>query len=163
VLPTDLTVSAVVEDDGKFLIIEERSSGVVVVNQPGGHIEAGETPEQAAEREALEEAACEIRVTGLLGVYLWIHPQTRQNHLRIVYLADLVAQDLKRALDDGVHAVHWFTVSDLRQRSRDLRSPMVLRSIEDYLAGNRQPDSLLSNMMPIQQNVDRVLASASLV
>jgi ADP-ribose pyrophosphatase YjhB (NUDIX family) len=156
-------VSAVVEDDGRFLIIEERSSGVVVVNQPGGHIEGGETPEQAAERETLEEAGCEICVTGLLGVYLWIHPQTRQNHLRIVYLADLITQDTKRPLDKGVHAVHWLTVSDLRRRSRDLRSPTVLRSVEDYLAGKRQPNSLLSDMMPIQQNVDRVLANASLV
>ena len=162
-LPTDLTVSAVVENDGKFLVIEERSSGVVVVNLPGGHIEAGETPEQAAEREALEESGCEICVAGLLGVYLWIHPQTRQNHLRIVYLADLVSQDSQRTLDDGVYAVHWFTAGDLRRRSRDLRTPMVLRSIEDYLAGKRQPDSLLANMMPIQQNVGRVLANASLV
>ncbi len=162
-LPTDLTVSAVVEDDGKFLIIEERSSGVVVVNQPGGHIESGENPEQAAVRETLEEAGCEICVTGLLGVYLWIHPQTRQNHLRIVYLADLIAQDSKLPLDEGVYAVHWLTASDLRRRSRDLRTPTVLRSVEDYLAGKRQPNSLLSDMMPIQQNVDRVLANASLV
>ena len=162
-LPTDLTVSAVVEDDGKFLIIEERCSGVVVVNQPGGHIEGGETPEQAAERETLEEAGCEICVTGLLGVYLWIHPQTRQNHLRIVYLADLIAQDSKRPLDEGVYAVHWLAVSDLRRRSRDHRTPAVLRSVEDYLAGKRQPNSFLSDMMPIQQNVDRVLANASLV
>jgi len=93
VLPTDLTVSAVVENDGKFLIIEERSSGVVVVNQPGGHLESGESPKEAATREALEEAGCAIKVTGLLGVYLWIHPQTRQNHLRIVYVADLISQE----------------------------------------------------------------------
>lgn len=162
-LPTDLTVSAVVENDGKFLTIEERSSGVVVVNQPGGHIEGGETPEQAAERETLEEAGCEICVTGLLGVYLWIHPQTRQNHLRIVYLADLIAQDSNRELDEGVCAVHWLTASDLRRRSRNLRYPTVLRSVEDYLAGKRQPSSLLSDMMPIQRNVDRILANASLV
>lgn len=162
-LPTDLTVSAVVENDGKFLIVEERSSGVVVVNQPGGHIEADESPEQAAAREVLEEAGCVVRVTGLLGVYLWIHPQTRQNHLRIAYVADLVSQDRQRTLDDGVFAVHWYTLSDLIHRRRDLRTPVVLRSVEDYLAGKRQPAGLLDNMMPIQQNVHQVIASAHLV
>ena len=162
-LPTDLTVSVVVENGGKFLMIEERSSGVIVVNQPGGHIEAGESPEQAAARETLEEAGCEVDITGLLGVYLWIQPQTRQNFLRIVYTADLVSQDLKRNLDDGVYAVHWYTPSDLQQRRREVRTPMVLRSIEDYLAGKRQPNTLLANMMPVQQNVDQMLARAYLV
>ena len=162
-LPTDLTVSVVVENGGKFPMIEERSSGVIVVNQPGGHIEAGESPEQAAARETLEEAGCEVDITGLLGVYLWIQPQTRQNFLRIVYTADLVSQDLKRNLDDGVYAVHWYTPSDLQQRRREVRTPMVLRSIEDYLAGKRQPNTLLANMMPVQQNVDQMLARAYLV
>ncbi len=94
-LPTDLTVSAVVEKNGRFLMIEERSSGVIVVSQPGGHIEPGESPEQAAEREALEESGCQISITGLLGVYLWIQPQTRQNFLRIVYVADFISEDSK--------------------------------------------------------------------
>jgi 8-oxo-dGTP pyrophosphatase MutT (NUDIX family) len=163
VLPTDLTVSAVVEQDGKFLMIEERSSGVIVVNQPGGHIDAGESPEQAAMREALEESGCRIKVNSLLGVYLWIHPQSRQNFLRIVYVADFISQDWKRKLDDGIYAVHWYSLSDIKHRARDLRTPTVLRSIEDYLAGQRKPATLLANMMPIQQNVDQVLANAALV
>lgn len=162
-LPTDLTVSTIVERDDHFLMIEERSSGLLVVNQPGGHINAGESPEQAAEREALEESGCIVSVTGLLGVYLWIHPQTRQNFLRIVYIADLVSQNPKRRLDNGIQAVHWYKLSDVRQRKRELRSPIVLRSIEDYIAGNRQSVSLLADMMPIQQNVDQVLANAALV
>ena len=91
-ISTDLTVSAVVEKDGRFLIIEENSSGSIVLNQPGGHIESGESPEQAAERETLEESGCIINVAELLGVYLWIHPQTRQNFLRVVYLANLLLQ-----------------------------------------------------------------------
>jgi 8-oxo-dGTP pyrophosphatase MutT (NUDIX family) len=163
VLPTDLTVSAVVEQDGKFLIVEERSSGLVVVNQPGGHIEAGEAPEQAVVREALEEAGCRIEVSELLGVYLWIQPQTRQQFLRIVYTATLLSQDTMRQLDDGIYAVHWYSVADLRHRQKDLRTPVVLRCVEDYLAGTRQADTFLTDVMPIQQNVSKVLANARLI
>ena len=162
-LPTDLTVSAVVENEGRFLTIEERSSGVVVLNTPGGHIEAGESPETTAVRETLEEAGCHIAVTGLLGTYLWIHPQTRQNFLRIVYSADLLAEDKTLELDDGIHAVHWYSRAQIERRRRDLRSPAVLRAIDDYLAGHRQPDSLLDGLMPVHQNVHGVLASAALV
>jgi hypothetical protein len=85
VLPTDLTVSAVVERHERFLTIEKRVSGVVVVTQPGAHIETDESPEQATIRGGLQESGCQFTVTGLLGVYLWIHPQTRQQYLRIVY------------------------------------------------------------------------------
>jgi 8-oxo-dGTP pyrophosphatase MutT (NUDIX family) len=163
VLPTDLTVSSVVEKDGHFLIVEERASGLMVLNQPGGHIETGESPEEAARREALEETGCDIRIDGLLGVYLWIHPQTRQNFLRIVFAADLVSQDPARELDDVIHAVHWLAETDLERRRNDLRTPVVLHSIRDYLAGTRQPDTILERLTPVQQNVHEVLANALLV
>jgi 8-oxo-dGTP pyrophosphatase MutT (NUDIX family) len=156
-------VSVIVEDDGRFLLVEERSSGVIVVNTPGGHIEADESPEQAAEREVLEEAGCTVLVTGLLGVYLWIHPQTRQNFLRIYYTADLLDQDLRRSLDDGIYAVHWYSRSDVERRRRDLRSPSVIRAIDDYLAGSRQPAALLEGLVPVQHNVHEVIANARLV
>ena len=162
-LPTDLTVAAVVEKDGKFLIVEERSSGVVVFTQPGGHIETGESPEDAAEREALEEAGCDININGLLGVYLWIHPQTRQQFLRVVYSADLLRENASAKLDDGIYAVHWFNRDDLEHRRKTLRTPAVLRCIDDFLAGERRPDSILADLMPIQNRVADVLANASLV
>lgn len=162
-LPTDLTVSTLVPQKDRYLTVEERSSGVVVVTQPGGHIEAHESPEEAAVRETLEETRCTVRIDSLLGVYLWIHPQTRQQFLRIVYLAELVGEDVSRELDDGIHAVHWYTLEDLERRRRELRSPVVVRCIEDYLAGRRKPPSLLARLMPVQQNVDAVLATASLV
>jgi ADP-ribose pyrophosphatase YjhB (NUDIX family) len=163
VLATDLTVAAVVERDGKFLIVEERSSGVDVITQPGGHIETGESPEEACTREVLEETGCDIAIDGLLGVYLWIHPQTRQQFLRIVYVADLLLEDPTRKLDHGIHAVHWYNRADIEHHVRKLRTPVVLRSVDDFLAGKRQPESILAGAMPIQQRVADVLASASLV
>ena len=134
-----------------------------MVTQPGGHIESGESPEMAAVRETLEETACDVAVRELLGVYLWIHPQTRQQFLRIMYVADLITEHLGRELDDGIIAVHWYTPADLKRRRRELRTPIVLRCLDDYLSGRRQAEDILSGKLPIHQNVHAVLASASLV
>ena len=162
-LPTDLTVAAVVPANGRYLIVEERASGVLVVTQPGGHIEAEESPEEAVVRETLEETRCHVEVDSLLGVYLWIHPQTRQQFLRIVYLARFLSEDSSLPLEDSVHAVHWYSLDDLRRRRQSLRSPVVIRCIDDYLTGARQPQSLLAGLLPVEKNVDAVLASACLV
>lgn len=162
-LPTDLTVGTLVEREGSFLIIEERASGMVVVTQPGGHIEAGESPEAAAERETLEESGCEVAVRELLGVYLWIHPQTRQQFLRIMYVADLIKENPTLPLDRGIDAVYWYTRADLRRRARDVRTPIVLRCIDDFVTGQRHAQDFLTGMLPLQQNVPAVLANASLV
>jgi ADP-ribose pyrophosphatase YjhB (NUDIX family) len=163
VLPTDLTVAAVVPDDGRYLIVEETVAGLTVVTQPGGHIESGESPEDAVCREVFEETACDVSVQELIGVYLWIHPQSRQQFLRIMYLARLVHQHRRRPPDSAIHAVHWFTRADLARRSADFRSPLVMRCVDDYVAGRRQPGTLLADMQPILQNVDSVLASALLI
>ena len=166
--PTDLTVAAVVEHEGRFLIVEEIASGRRVFSQPGGHIESGESPEQAAVREAHEEAACHIECGELVGVYLWIHPQTRQQFVRITYAArfagfQATVDDEPHKLDDGIIAVHWLTADEIASRRSSLRSPAVLRCVNDYIAGKRQSDSFLANMMPLQNNVDQVLATADLV
>lgn len=162
-LPTDLTVSAVVEQDGRYLVVEELAGGGMVLNQPGGHIETGESPEQAVVRETLEETRYVVEVDSLLGVYLWIHPQTRQQFLRIVFVADLVGENREVTRDACVQAVHWYTLQDLERRRRLLRTPVVTRCLEDYLSGQRQPDTLLTDLGPIQRNVDAVLANALLV
>lgn len=161
--PTDLTVSAVVEHQGRYLIVEEYATGSIVLNQPGGHIEAGESPEEAVIREVLEETGCKVTCGELIGMYLWIHPQTRQQFVRIVYVGTFKDYDESRALDDGIVARHWYTRKDIEHRRATLRSPIVLRCIEDFEAGRRQSDALLSGMLPLQHNVDAVLANADLV
>ena len=161
--PTDLTVSAVIERNGQYLMVEEIASGAVVFNQPGGHLETGESPEEALIREVLAETGCDVACGELIGVYLWIHPQTRQQFLRIVYVATLLNEDETRPLDDGVIAKHWLSRADIDYRRRNLRSPIVQRCIRDFEAGKRQPDALFSGMLPLQQNVHAVLASADLI
>lgn len=161
--PTDLTVSAVVEKDGQYLLVEEHAMGDVVLNQPGGHIEAGESPEDAIVREVREETGCEIACGELVGVYLWIHPQTRQQFLRLVFVAEFLACDESLALDDSIIARRWMSRADIEDRSSRLRTPVVLRCIHDYEAGRRQSDGLLTGMLPLQNHVDAVLANADLV
>lgn len=161
--PTDLTVAAVIEHDDKYLLVEEYAIGRRVFSQPGGHIEADESPEQAVVRETLEETGCTIECEDMIGVYLWIHPQTRQQFLRIIYAAKYVSCDEARPLDEGVISRRWMSLQDLKDRQAVLRSPAVLRCVEDYISGQRQSDALLTSMIPLQQNVHKILAAADLV
>ena len=162
-LPTDLTVAAVVYHEGRYLIVEETAMNRVVLSQPGGHIESGESPEQAVVREALEETCCTVSVSDMIGVYLWIHPQTRQQFLRIVYAAEFLSCDESLDLDDVIVARHWMTRGELEADRPRLRSPAVLRCVQDFEAGRRESHALISSMVPLEHNVARVLARADLV
>jgi len=161
--PTDLTVAAVIERDDKFLLVEEYSMGRRVVTQPGGHIETDESPEQAVVREVFEESGVTVECRDMIGVYLWIQPQTRQQFLRIVYAATYLDHDSTAKLDDGILRSRWMTFDDIRASRSILRTPAVLRCVEDYRSGRRASDALLTGMLPLQKNVQRILASADLV
>ncbi len=161
--PTDLTVAAVVQHDSRFLLVEEHAMGLVVLNQPGGHIEADETPEKAVVREVLAETGCIVLCDDMIGVYLWIHTQTRQQFLRIVYAANFVGCDESLPLDHSILSRQWLTRAELEVRRRNLRSPAVLRCIQDYENGRRESDKLIAGMLPLRNNVHRVLARADLV
>jgi ADP-ribose pyrophosphatase YjhB (NUDIX family) len=163
IYPTDLTVAAVVERDNSFLLVEETAMGRRVISQPGGHIEAGESPERAVEREVLEETGCTVTCRDMIGVYLWIHPQTRQQLLRIVYAAEFVRRDASAEIDEGIFGHRWMTYDEIQANQAVLRTPAVLRCIDDYCAGRRASDALLTGMLPLEQNVQRILARANLV
>lgn len=161
--PTDLTVAAVVAQDGRYLLVEERAGGSVVLNQPGGHIETGETPEQAVVREVREETGCTVSCGELIGIYLWIQPQTRQQFLRIMYIANLLGRDEGLPLDRNIVRVRWLSARDVEERRRSVRTPVVLRAIRDFEAGRRASDAVFSGMLPLQNNVLAVMANADLV
>jgi 8-oxo-dGTP pyrophosphatase MutT (NUDIX family) len=135
----DVTVAAVVpRDDGRFLLIEERVRGELVLNQPAGHLEPGETLAQAAIRETLEEAAWEIEAEAFLGTYQWTAPDGA-HFLRFAFLARACRHHAERRLDHGVVRTMWLSRDELQACQDQLRSPLVLRAVDDCLAGVRLP------------------------
>ena len=134
----EITVAAVAEMDGRFLVVEERIEGRLVLNQPAGHAEPGETLLEAIIREVREETAWRFTASDLLGVYLWHHPRTGRTTKRFAFLG-AVSDQRDQKLDHGIVGTHWLTRAELKGREAQLRSPLVLRCIDDYLAGERQP------------------------
>jgi 8-oxo-dGTP pyrophosphatase MutT (NUDIX family) len=135
----EITVAAVTEKDGRFLVVEERIDRRLVLNQPAGHVEPGETLLQAIVREVREETGWLFTAKELVGVYLWRRPDTGRMTKRFTFTGAVTDHRPDQPLDDGIIATHWLTQADLKSRELELRSPLVLRCIEDYLAGQRQP------------------------
>jgi 8-oxo-dGTP pyrophosphatase MutT (NUDIX family) len=131
----DLTVAAVVARQDRFLVVEERIGSQLVLNQPAGHVEDGESLVQAAVRETREETAWNFRPLALLGCYLWRNPANGRTTLRVAFHGEVDDHDPHQKLDRGIHAVHWRTREELAGAPERLRSPLVLRCIDDFLAG----------------------------
>jgi 8-oxo-dGTP pyrophosphatase MutT (NUDIX family) len=142
----DVTVAAVVENDGRFLMVEERAFGRIVFNQPAGHLEPDESLVDAAVRETREETGYLFEPSHLLGVYLWGSEESGTSFLRVTFIGSAVAPRGTPTLDDGILAVHWLTRNQLLSRADRLRSPMVLRCIDDHLAGVRYPLACLTHV-----------------
>ena len=144
----DVTVAAVVERDGHFLFVEERASGRIVLNQPAGHLENGETLLHAVVRETLEETGWTFAPEALVGIYLWKPAQNQRTFLRVAFCGPAIAHDAQRALDDGIVGARWLTRAQLASMGPRLRSPLVLRCVDDYLAKARYPLALLTHLIP---------------
>ena len=135
----DITVAAIVEDAGRFLIVEERIRGQRVYNQPAGHVESGENLLAAVVRETLEETAWSFEPEWFLGVYPWHSTGGQRSTLRFAFSGRVHSHEPARRLDAPVIATHWLTRAQLQSPPRALRTPLVLRCIDDYLAGQRLP------------------------
>jgi 8-oxo-dGTP pyrophosphatase MutT (NUDIX family) len=137
------TVAAVIQHDGRFLFVEEETDDGVRINQPAGHLEADESIVDGAVRETLEETAYGFSPTALVGIYRWKHPRRDVTYVRFAFCGDLGAHDPQRKLDHGILRALWLTPEELRACAPMHRSPLVLRCVEDYLAGRRYPLDLL--------------------
>jgi len=140
-----VTVASVVEQGGKFLLVEENSSDGLVFNQPAGHLEPGESLLQAVVRETLEETAYHFRPEWLLGVYRWRHPRKDITYLRFAFTGSISGHESERKLDTGIVRAAWLTLDEIRELAQRHRSPLVLDCIEDYRAGKRYPLDLLTH------------------
>ena len=137
-----VTVAAVAQRDGRFLVVEEQADGGLRLNQPAGHLEPGETLVAAAAREALEETAYRFTPESLLGVYRWRNPQGI-TYVRFAFVGQAAGPEPGRALDQGIVRALWLTPDELQAERARHRSPLVYRCVEDYLAGRRFPLELL--------------------
>ena len=141
-----VTVAAVIERDGRFLLVEEETTTGIRLNQPAGHLDPGESLLAAAARETLEETAFGFTPTQLVGIYLWRSEPLAGNgatYLRFAFCGELGAHHPDRALDDGILRALWLTPSEIAARADEHRSPLVHRCVEDYLRGARFPLELL--------------------
>lgn len=137
------TVAVIVRQDDRFLLVEEHVRSRVVFNQPAGHLEPGESLQDAACRECLEETGHAVSLTHLVGVYQWREESNDQHFIRFTFAADVIHHDPEQPLDEGIVACHWKTVDELDSGTLELRSPMVMRNIHDYLAGHCFPTDLI--------------------
>ena len=138
-----VTVAAIIERDGRYLLVEEHTPEGLRLNNPAGHLDPGEGPEQGVAREALEETAFTFTPTALVGVYLsrFQRASTGEDitYLRFAYSGDLGAFDPGRPLDTGIVRTVWMSPEEVRASADRHRSPLVLRCIQDYLSGRRFP------------------------
>ncbi|MFI4896094.1 MAG: NUDIX hydrolase [Steroidobacterales bacterium] len=142
----DVTVAAVIVRDDRFLLVEERIRGRLVFNQPAGHLEDAESLLEAVIREVLEETAWVFVPQWLLGMYLWRSPRGHST-LRLAFSGTVRDFDAARALDPPIVATHWLTRTEILARAGALRTPLVLRCIDDYQRGVRLPLDALSSLL----------------
>ena len=141
---TSVTVAAVVERQGRFLFVQEKIDGRLVLNQPAGHLDPGESLVAACRREVLEETAHRFEPTGLVGIYRWYYSPKGVTFLRFSFRGELQGEVSGRALDREIVALHWLSPAELEQRKAEHRSPLVQKCVEDFLAGRHYPLEVLS-------------------
>lgn len=146
------TVAAVIEKDGRFLLVEEHTPEGLRLNNPAGHLDPGESPASGCAREALEETAYQFTPTALVGIYLsrFLRPETNSmvaediTYLRFAFCGTLGAFDATRTLDTGIVRTVWLTPDEVRASTTRHRSPLVRQCMEDYLRGQRYPLELVT-------------------
>ena len=143
----NVTVAAVIERDGRFLLVEEHTAGGLKLNTPAGHLDPGESPAEGCAREALEETAHHFTPTALVGMYMARFQKQAGGedvtYMRFAFSGELGAFEPDRPLDTGIVRTLWLGVEAIRERRPLHRSPLVMRCIDDHLAGRRWPLDLL--------------------
>jgi len=143
----NVTVAAVAVLDGKHLLVEEEDEGRLVLNQPAGHLDEGESLLDAVVRETLEETAWHFVPEFLIGIYRWPYPKKGITYLRFAFAGRVTGHEPARTLDRGVVRALWLTPQEIARDAARHRSPQVQVTLNDYLAGRRYPLELLSEVL----------------
>jgi len=138
------TVAAIIERENKFLMVEEMIDRQTVINQPAGHLDDGESLVDAVIREVQEETAWTFTPQAVLGIYRWQHPTEPHTHMRTTFIGSVSGHNPNQELDTPIISADWYSREQLLKLN--LRSPMVLRNIDDYLTGLNYPLDLLQNV-----------------
>jgi ADP-ribose pyrophosphatase YjhB (NUDIX family) len=156
----NVTVAAIIEKEGRYLLIEEHTQEGLKLNNPAGHLDPGESPAQGCARETLEETARHFTPKELVGIYLsrFQRPQTGEDitYVRMAFCGDIGDVQQGLVLDEGIVRTLWMTPQEVRESVHRHRSPLVLRCIEDHLAGQRFPllvihtDAAVTELPPLQ-------------
>ena len=139
-----VTVAAVIQENDRFLLVQEKSDEGIVVNQPAGHWENDETLVEAVIRETREETGYLFSPEGLVGCYQWKVPKKDITYLRFCFYGQTIEYDDKQPLDEGIISADWLTLHELQSGRFKKRSPMVMGCINDYLSEKRYPLELLN-------------------
>jgi len=143
--PPHLVAATIVEQDGKFLLVYENDNGRHVYNQPAGHWDEGESLPEAALRETLEETGWEVTLTHIVGQYLYHSPFNQFTYFRTAFAAKPLRKTSDK-LDKEIIAAVWLSYDEILEKREEMRSPLVIRVIDDYLAGQKLPLSLVAHV-----------------
>lgn len=145
-----VTVAAIIERDGRFLLVEEHTSNGLQFNQPAGHLEENESLIAAVKREVFEETAWQFEPEYLVSIQLWRKKPRSPSFLRCCFAGHCHSHDPNQALDEGVVATHWLTREEILLQQHRLRSPLVSISVDEYLSGQSYPLALLKSFIDIE-------------
>jgi len=142
-----ITVASVIENNKKYLFVEEFVQDLVVLNQPAGHLEENETIKEACAREVLEETAYKVKVDYLIGIYQERRKNSADMWLRFCFKCTIEDEVLNRELDKNIIRKVWLTKDDILNSNYNLRSNMVLKCINDYESGQRYPNEIIQSSL----------------
>lgn len=141
-----VTVAAVIEQHGRFLLVEEETEKGLGLNQPAGHLDEHESLLEGVARETLEETGYVFRPEAIVGVYLWHASEKGLTYLRFAFSGTVLGHDPTRPLDTGIVRALWLTPEEISAEARRHRSPLVQRCIDDYRSAQRHPLELLTHL-----------------
>ncbi|CAG7856847.1 hypothetical protein MCAMS1_01491 [biofilm metagenome] len=144
-----VTVAAVIEREGRFLLVEEHTASGLKFNQPAGHLEENESLIDAVKREVLEETAWQFEPEALLSIQLWRRNPKQPSYLRYCFTGQCHSHNPDHQLDDGIVATHWLSPEDIIAQPKRMRSPLVSIAVEEYLKGERYPLAMLKSFLDL--------------